>query len=217
VKRSLLLVATQNRHKVREVGEVLSGALGWNPDEEKDMPRLASLADFPEVVLPEESGASYRENAELKARAAAEATGLIALADDSGIEVDALSGEPGLHSARWLGDIPQPEKNQRILESVKDLPLEGRRARFRCAVAVCTPAQQEKKAFVRVFEATLEGFIADRESGDQGFGYDPIFVPAENGRPGRRTLAEFSPSEKNSISHRGKALRLAAEYLASLF
>jgi len=217
VKRPLLLIATQNQHKVREVGEILSGALGWNPEAEDGHPRLVSLADFPQVVPPEESGSSYGENAALKARAAAEATGLIALADDSGLEVDALSGEPGLHSARWLGDAPQPKKNRRILEAVKDLRLEGRTARFRCAVAVCAPAPGGGEAAARVFQAALEGFIANRESGDRGFGYDPIFIPAEQAEPRRRTLAESSASEKNAVSHRGKALRLAADYLAGLF
>lgn len=208
------------------MSEILSEVLGWDPRPEPDgsFPRLASLLDFPGVETPEECGNSYRENAEAKARAAAETTGLVALADDSGLEVDALAGAPGIHSARWLGaGTPQSERNRRIVKALEGRAPGERTARFRCAVAVCRPPieaagdQPGGEAPARVFEAALAGFIAEKESGEGGFGYDPIFLPEEGGRPGPRTLAELSPREKNRISHRARALRLAAAHLSSLF
>lgn len=210
------------------MGEILSEVLGWDPRPEPDgsFPCLASLLDFPGVEMPEECGSSYRENAEAKARAAEEATGLVALADDSGLEVDALAGAPGIHSARWLGaGTPQSERNRRIVEALEGRATVERTARFRCAVAVCRPPIKAAggrpggggEAPARVFEAALPGFIAEKESGERGFGYDPIFLPEEGGRPGPRTLAEISPREKNRISHRARALRLAAAHLSSLF
>ncbi|HJM44059.1 MAG: RdgB/HAM1 family non-canonical purine NTP pyrophosphatase [Nitrospinota bacterium] len=218
-KRPVLLLATQNRHKIREMREILSDLLcppfGVHPDREKPNP-LVSILDFPGVVIPDETGNTYAENAEAKARAAAEGTGLIALADDSGLEVDALSGAPGVHSARWLGEIPQTEKNRRIIEALNETAPNGRTARFHCAVAVCRPGQGREVGAMRVFEAALTGFISEKKSGGKGFGYDPIFLPEEAGRPGRRTLAEIPPEEKNRISHRARALRLAADFLSSL-
>ncbi|MEE8109739.1 MAG: non-canonical purine NTP pyrophosphatase [bacterium] len=223
-KRPALLLGTGNRHKVKEISEILSDILGWTGRaggrtanaEEKSL-LLVSLLDFPDLVLPEETGNSYRENAEAKARAGAEATGFITLADDSGLEVDALSGAPGIHSARWLGEVSQTERNRRIVEALQDCALGDRRARFRCAVAVCKPGEGRQAATVQIFEAALSGFIAKEASGDGGFGYDPIFLPDEDGRPGRRTLAQVSPSQKNRISHRAQALHLAADHLSSLF
>ncbi|MFQ5912402.1 MAG: non-canonical purine NTP pyrophosphatase [Nitrospinota bacterium] len=215
-KRPVLLLATRNRHKVKEMGDILFQLHGWNDKAQKKNPRLTSLLDFPGVVPPEETGDSYGKNAEAKARAATEATGHVTLADDSGLEVEALSGAPGIHSARWLGEISQADRNRRILQALKDRPPEARRARFRCAVAVCRPSSGRKAATVRIFHAALAGAIAQEESGGHGFGYDPIFVPDVNGRAGRRTLAQFSPSEKNRTSHRARALRLAADFLASL-
>jgi XTP/dITP diphosphohydrolase len=199
---------------VEEVGAILAEILGWDTGA-KPHPRLVSLRDFPDLSMPDEDGDSYRENAQIKARAAADATGLVSLADDSGIEVDALSGAPGIHSARWLDDAPQHEKNRHILDALKGNPPEARTARFRCAVAVCPP-NQAGEAAMQTFEAALEGTIAEKGSGAQGFGYDPIFIPDEASRPGSRTLAEYSAEEKNRISHRALALRRAAESLTSL-
>jgi len=218
-KRPVLLLATQNRHKIREIREILSDLLGppfgVSPDRERPNP-LVSILDFPGAVIPDESGNTYAENAEAKARAAAQETGLITLADDSGLEVDALSGAPGIHSARWLGEISQTEKNRRLIEALKEVQSGERTARFHCAVAVCRPGQGREVGAMRVFEAALAGFISEKESGVEGFGYDPIFLPEEEGRPGRRTLAENPPEEKNRISHRARALRLAADFLSSL-
>ncbi len=184
-----LVLATHNPHKVDELRRIL-GEAGVEP-----IPELLSGRD---VALPdvEETGATFAENAMLKARAGFLATGLACVADDSGLVVDALDGEPGIRSARYAGGHGDDEANLRlVVERMRG--AEDRRARFVCAAAVVA-AEGEW-----VVEDTLEGNLADEPRGDRGFGYDPILVPHGD----TRTCAELTPEEKDAISHRGKAFR----------
>lgn len=169
---------------------------------------LQTLADFPEAPEPEETGTTYAENSMIKAVSAAEFTHEWCVADDAGLEIDALDGAPGLYSKRFGGeDMPFPEKMARIMELMKDVPHEGRTARFRCCVALVTPTVSE------VLEATCEGHIATHMSGSGGFGYDPIFLPVDV--PGR-SMADLTAEEKHAISHRGKVLRALGDRLETL-
>jgi len=191
------VLATNNAGKAREFRRLLAGS-GF----ELVTPREVGV-DF----APEETGTSYAENASIKARALALATGLIALADDSGIEVDALGGGPGIYSARYGGDELSDEgRIRRMLEEMADVPDERRTARYRVVVAVAHPYGE-----VRLFEGVQEGRIGRQARGERGFGYDPIFITADG-----RTNAELDDSEKDAISHRGVAMRAAAEYLRSI-
>lgn len=169
---------------------------------------LHTLQEWPAVgALPEDADA-YAGNAASKARAAAAATGYIALADDSGIEIDALGGAPGVHSRRFLGEaVSDADRNARVLTLLEAVPDERRTARYRAAVAIAVP-----DGGVRVFEGTCEGAVAHSPRGRGGFGYDPIFVVTEAGR----TMAELPPEVKNQISHRARALRAAEPYLAGV-
>lgn len=179
-----LLVATTSAGKLREISAALAG-LGIE---------LLDLRDRP-VEMPEETGASFEENAALKARAALAATGLPALADDSGLEVDALGGEPGVLSARWENLPDDAARNRRLLER-----LEGRAnrsARFVSALALALPDGREHS-----FRGEAAGWITQRPRGEHGFGYDPLFHSSELGK----TFAEASREEKGSVSHRGRAL-----------
>lgn len=184
-----ILIATANAHKVGEIREILAGF----PIE------LCDLRDFPPVPAPDETGSTYAENALLKARFYAQHTGLPALSDDSGLEVDALDGAPGLYSARFGGEtMPHSQKILRVLQLLDEQPDRPRTARFRCCCTLLDPATGK----VWNEEATCEGSIAAQPGGNQGFGYDPIFQVDQ-----RRTMAELSAEEKHAISHRGKALR----------
>jgi len=196
-----LAIATRNPGKVREIRDIFGSlAVAWLSDEGR----------WPEV---HETGATYLENALLKARAVAVAAGVPALADDSGIEVDALGGEPGVRSARLAGEGATDQENLRLLiELIRDTPAERRTARYRC-VAVCAwPDGAEVWT-----EGTCDGLLQVEPRGSGGFGYDPIFVPRQEWPPdGRgRTMAELTPEEKHAISHRGKAFRLLAERLGA--
>ncbi|MFN8613854.1 MAG: RdgB/HAM1 family non-canonical purine NTP pyrophosphatase [Vulcanimicrobiota bacterium] len=184
-----LLIATANAHKVDEIRQIL-----------KDFPvELCDLRDFPAVDAPDETGLTYAENALLKARFYSQHSGLPSLSDDSGLEVDALDGAPGLYSARFGGhDMPHSQKILRVLELLDEQPERPRTARFRCCCALVDPSSGR----VLTEEATCEGSIAQRPSGDGGFGYDPIFLV-----DGRRSMAELTSEEKHAISHRGKSLR----------
>jgi XTP/dITP diphosphohydrolase len=197
-KRSTLVLATRNPGKIAELGALL-GALPLE---------VRSLRDFPQVAeLPEESD-TYVGNAVSKAVAAARATGYPALADDSGLEVDALGGAPGVHSARFLGPTATDvQRNAEILARLRDVPPERRTARFRAVVAVAT-----LDGTVRAFEGVVEGRIAEAPAGAGGFGYDPIFLVPEYGR----TMAELPPGVKNRISHRARAVRGAIPLLLDL-
>jgi XTP/dITP diphosphohydrolase len=164
------------------------------------------LADVPGATLPEETGATYVENALRKARAAMRATGVTALADDSGIEVDALGGGPGLHSARWGGpDLDDAGRNALLLERLRGVPPERRTARYRCVIAVVEPSGRE-----RVVEGTVEGRIAEALHGSGGFGYDPLFFYPPFGC----TFGEVVAERKHRVSHRGVAARAARALLA---
>ncbi|MGV3617090.1 MAG: RdgB/HAM1 family non-canonical purine NTP pyrophosphatase [Fimbriimonas sp.] len=197
-----LVVATHNRKKAGEMNTILAARF---PKLE-----LLTLADFEGAPEPEETGTTYAENAAIKSESAAAFTGEWSLADDAGLEIDALDGAPGLYSKRFGGeDLPFPEKMARIMELLKDIPDEGRTARFRCCVALTPPAGGE----TRVVEATCEGRIARATSGGGGFGYDPIFLPED--APGR-TMADLTAAEKHAISHRGKVLRQVGDLIEKL-
>ncbi|HYT77985.1 MAG TPA: RdgB/HAM1 family non-canonical purine NTP pyrophosphatase [Actinomycetota bacterium] len=198
-----LALATRSPGKIREIMRVCSDwPVRWQLARSPDDPTHVS-ARWPDV---EETGEGYLENARLKARSVSEALGVPAVADDSGIEVDALRGEPGPRSARLAGPGATDRQNLDVLiHRIQDVPADDRRARYRC-VAVCAwPDGREVWA-----EAVCEGRLILEPRGSNGFGYDPIFVP--NGE--RRTMAELSSEEKDAISHRGKAFRELGEILA---
>ena len=190
---SQLVLATANPGKTRELRALVGE---WGPID------VRSLADFPDVRLPEEDGATYADNAVLKARAVATATGLPALADDSGLEVEALSGAPGVRSARF--GPSDGERIARLLEVLRD--AEDRRARFRCVVALAWPDGRLEQA-----EGACPGRIAERTIGAGGFGYDPLFVADELGR----TFAAATAEEKARVSHRARAVRALGERLGA--
>jgi XTP/dITP diphosphohydrolase len=184
--------ATRNRHKIQEILRICSD---WPVEWATDL-------EIPEV---EETGSTYLENALLKARAAAEATGQVTLADDSGIEVDALGGEPGPRSARYAGEAASDVENLRaLLRATAGVPRGGRTARYRAVAVLAWPDGRELHA-----EGVCEGELATRRRGSGGFGYDPIFVPMGEGR----TMAELASEEKDRISHRGRALRALRELI----
>ncbi len=183
-----LVLATANQGKLQEIAAILS-------DLRISFLSLASLHGY---VPPIESGATYAENASAKARAAARFAGTWALADDSGLEVETLGGQPGPQSSRFLGPAATDrERNQRILQMLQGIPVEQRKARFECVVAVAGP---EGELFLT--HGSCEGLIAQVPDGDEGFGYDPIFIVPEHGV----TMASLSRDIKNRISHRARAL-----------
>lgn len=188
--RHRLLMGTGNANKIREIRALLDTAV-W----QIVTPAEAGIAGL-EVV---EDGATFRANAAKKARAYANAAGLPALADDSGLEVDALEGAPGVHSARYAGDSATDAGNRaKLLAALAGLPAAQRGARFRAVVALSVPYGPT----VRFGEGAVEGRIAMDERGESGFGYDPVFE-----LPDGRRMAELTADEKNAISHRGRALR----------
>jgi len=193
-----LLFATGNAGKLREIREILA---------DLDM-EVVSMKEAGITIDIEENGSTYEENALIKARAVAAATGDIALADDSGLEIDCLNGEPGVYSARYMGeDTPYSVKNAELLKRLEGVPEEKRTARFVCVIAAAFPDGREL-----LTRGTIEGRIGYEEKGEGGFGYDPIFYVPEFGK----TTAELSEDEKNQVSHRGKALRLMKEELRNI-
>ena len=193
-----LLLATNNRGKAAEYRALLADC-GW----ELLTPAEAGLA-----LSVEEAGRNYRENAKIKAGKFAGASGLVALADDSGLEVDALGGRPGPLSARYGGaGRTDRERAATLLRELEGVADEQRTARFRCVIALAWPEGK-----VELFEATLEGRIAQAARGEGGFGYDPVFLLPERGC----TLAELPPDEKNAVSHRGRAARKVRSALEGL-
>ncbi|PYN30787.1 MAG: non-canonical purine NTP pyrophosphatase, RdgB/HAM1 family [Candidatus Rokuibacteriota bacterium] len=193
--RAVLVLATLNPAKGRE----LLALLGAVPFE------IRLLADVPGARLPEETGATYADNALAKARTAAELTGALALGDDSGLEVDALDGAPGLYTARFGGPgLDDQGRRELLLERLRGVPPARRTARFRCVIALAGPARAEK-----VVEGVAEGVIAEAPRGSGGFGYDPVFFYPPLGR----TFAELSDEEKARVSHRGLALAAARRLL----
>ncbi len=195
-----LLIATTNPHKIEEFREILG-----------DLPyRLVSPRDIGLDIEVEETGTTFAENARLKAIAYADASGLLALADDSGLEIDALGGEPGVYSARWAGEgVSYPERFQMLFARLAGVPPEKRTARYRCAIAIAEPAP---RGLIGEVDGTLEGLIAEEPRGTGGFGYDPIFYVPEKGR----TVGEMSAEEKHRISHRARAAAAARKVLDAL-
>ncbi|WP_076004196.1 XTP/dITP diphosphatase [Dehalogenimonas formicexedens] len=193
-----LLLATNNKGKLNEYRELLAGC-GF---------RLVTPSDKGIVTEVAETGNSFADNAALKARALAKASGLLTLADDSGLEVDALGGEPGVRSARYAGDnATDTGRIDLLLRRLETVPVGKRTARFRCVIAIATPTGQVKFA-----EGKIEGLISLAPQGRHGFGYDPVFFLQELGK----TMAEIAPKEKNHISHRALAAADACLILKDL-
>ena len=193
-----VLLATRNSGKLREIRDLL-----------RDLPvSLFSLADRGIAVDIPETGATFYDNARLKADGYCRLSGLTTMADDSGLEVNALNGEPGVRSARWAVDgASDSDRIALLLERLRGVPAEQRGARFRCVIAIVTP---DGRAFST--EGTLPGTIAEAPRGAHGFGYDPVLLLPEVGL----TVAELSPEEKNRISHRARAVLAARPILAAL-
>jgi XTP/dITP diphosphohydrolase len=192
------LLGTSNAHKLAELRAILG-----------DLPlTLLGLGDLASVPDVAETGDTFAANAILKATAYARASGLLTLADDSGLEIDALGGEPGVHSARWAGaDTPYSERFRIILERMAQTPPERRTARYRCVIAIAGP-----DGLLATAEGVLEGMIATEPRGAGGFGYDPIFYLPAYGK----TVAELPAEEKNRISHRARAAAQARQQLLDI-
>jgi len=195
-----LLIASGNAHKVEEFRAILAG-----------LPyALLGLRDAGVTGEVEETGATFAANAILKAEGYARMTGLLALADDSGLEIDALGGEPGVYSARWAGpDVTYPERFRLLAARLAGVPDARRTARYRCVIAVAGPGDAGLRGTA---EGTLEGRIVDEPRGTGGFGYDPIFYLPGLGR----TVGELAPEEKHRISHRARAAAGARDLLLRL-
>lgn len=191
-----IVLATTNKKKVEEIKKIF-GVMDTAS-------RIYTLNDFPAVGDVEEDGDTFEANAIKKARHVAAATRMTAIADDSGLEVDALDGAPGVFSARYAGEGASDEQNSaKLLDALKDVPDEKRGARFACCIAIVSQAE------VRTFMGFIEGTIGRELKGHNGFGYDPLFYPEGSDR----TFAEMSDREKNAISHRAMALRELQKYL----
>ena len=192
---NLLVLASNNAHKLEEVSRMLE-PLGI---------QVRPLAEFPEIPDPPETAETFEGNALQKARFVFERTGIATIADDSGLEVDALNGAPGVYSKRFTPEATATANNARLLLELKG--SDERTARFVCALALVT------KAGERTVRGTVEGEIGHSLKGEGGFGYDPLFLPKE--APGR-AMAELTPAQKDEISHRGRALGALPEMLAAL-
>ena len=192
---NIIILATNNKSKVKEISEMMSGS---------DI-TFESLADAGINVEVEETGTTFEENALLKAREICKLSGKPTISDDSGLEIDALDGAPGIYSSRFMGeDTSYDIKNNALIEKLENVADPDRTARFRCCMALVLPDGREF-----VTEGAMEGIIAREPKGINGFGYDPIlFIPEYN-----RTSAELSSEEKNNISHRGEALRKMIEVI----
>ncbi|MEQ6389592.1 XTP/dITP diphosphatase [Bacillaceae bacterium S4-13-58] len=192
-----LVLGTKNQGKIKELKSLFT-SFGI------DAISISEIEGLPDI---EETGKSFEENAALKAEGIMRHTGLPALADDSGLEVDALNGEPGIFSARYAGSEKDDQKNiDKLLQELKDVPAEKRQARFVCVIAVSFPNEE-----TLLRSGTCEGMIAFEQKGDHGFGYDPVFyLPDLN-----KTMAELTPKEKNKISHRSRALQKVAQWFES--
>jgi len=197
-----VVLATRNAKKLGELARILGGDV-----------RVLGLADVPPFEERPETGATFEENAVDKARQAAAETGDIALADDSGLAVDALNGMPGVLSARWSGRHgDDPANTALLLGQLSDVPDVRRGAAFVCALALAIPDGR-----IEVVRGEWRGRIGRQVRGTNGFGYDPVFIPAESDQAGDdRTSAELSPAEKDALSHRGRAIRLMLPVLREL-
>ncbi|BAK15691.1 xanthosine triphosphate pyrophosphatase [Solibacillus silvestris StLB046] len=190
-----VVIATKNKGKAKDF-EALFGPFGYE---------VVTMFEVAPDVEIEETGTTFEENAILKAETLAKMLGQIVIADDSGLAIDALNGEPGVYSARYAGDHDDEANMVKVLENMKDVPEDQRTARFCCALAIAGPNMETKTVF-----GTCEGIIAYEKKGTNGFGYDPIFyVPALE-----KHMAELSAEEKGAISHRGNAIRKLALQLA---
>ncbi|WP_342573590.1 XTP/dITP diphosphatase [Solibacillus sp. FSL K6-1781] len=190
-----VVIATKNKGKAKDF-EALFGPFGYE---------VVTMFEVAPDVEIEETGTTFEENAILKAETLAKMLGQIVIADDSGLAIDALNGEPGVYSARYAGDHDDEANMVKVLENMKDVPEDQRTARFCCALAIAGPNMETKTVF-----GTCEGMIAYEKKGTNGFGYDPIFyVPALE-----KHMAELSAEEKGAISHRGNAIRKLALQLA---
>jgi XTP/dITP diphosphohydrolase len=193
-----LIVATRNVHKAHEIQRILGPGFA-----------VRDLSGYPEISETLESGKTFKENAILKAVTVSRQVAGLVVADDSGLEVDALGGAPGIHSARYAGaNAGDKEKIDKLLGELVKIHAKGnqRRARFRCVLALARDGQ-----ILRTFEAVVEGRIADQARGSHGFGYDPIFLPAGFGQ----TFGELAPAEKDACSHRARALEKLRAFLNS--
>lgn len=184
-----IIIATKNKGKAKDFEQLLE-PMGY---------KVLTLHDVAPHMDVEETGETFEANAILKAEAIAQELQATVIADDSGLEIDALDGEPGVYSARYSGDERNDESNiDKVLQKMVQVPDDEKTARFRCVLALASPGKETV-----LFEGTCEGLIIDERKGDNGFGYDPIFyVPALD-----KTMAEMEPSEKASVSHRGNAIR----------
>ena len=190
-----IILASNNKDKIKEVKEILTGY------------DIISIKEAGVNVDVEENGTTFEENALIKARAIMKITGEVTMADDSGLEIDYLNKEPGVYSARYMGeDTSYRIKNQSLVDRLEGVPVEKRTARFVCVIAAAFP-----DGTVCTTKGTIEGKIGYEERGENGFGYDPIFYLPDMSR----TTAELSPEEKNAVSHRGKALAAMKEQIAS--
>jgi XTP/dITP diphosphohydrolase len=195
-----LILATRNAKKLAELRRILEAS-------SVDV-SVADLSEYPDIPEVTETGATFTENALLKARAVVAYTGRPAVAEDSGLCIDALNGMPGVLSARWAGRHGDDEANLRlVLGQLADVPADRRAGHFACVAALVLPSGRE-----HVTEGTVSGRITDAPRGTNGFGYDPIFVPDGS----ELTTAEMSPEAKDAISHRGRALRALAPIIAAL-
>lgn len=203
-----ILLASSNAHKLRELSDMLR-PLGV------EVASAATVDGLPEV---EEDRDTFAGNAAKKALSAAEHTGMWSLADDSGLEVDALDGAPGIHSARFAGRHGDDEANNRLLlERLREVPEAGRGARFVCALVLAAPGEDRPAQVAGTFAGSVRGRILDGPRGERGFGYDPLFQLDEPDQPLHgRVFAELAPDEKASVSHRGRALRELAQNLPGL-
>ena len=195
---NFLVLATRNPYKVKEIKDLLG-----NGNFE-----ILSLSDFSDIPEVKEDGETLRENAIMKAREVAKRTGYLSMADDSGLEVDALDGKPGVRSARFAGEkVDFSSNNEKLLRLMKHFPSEKRRACFRCVIAIAQPG-----GGVEVAEGVFEGEITLQPRGTSGFGYDPVFFDPGSGK----TFAEMTFQEKNCISHRSKAVSNAHKILKTI-
>jgi len=187
---SQLVLATGNQGKLRELQALLAGS----------RIEIATLRDFPELIMPEETGRTFTENARLKAQAVVAASGCWALSDDSGLVVDALNGAPGIYSARYAGiKASDSDNNRKLLQEMAGVPDEKRRAAFVCVMVLASPNGAE-----HIFTGSCPGRIAHKPTGSEGFGYDPVFLPAPDYRV---SMAQLTQTAKSTISHRGQALQ----------
>ena len=194
-----IIIATKNAGKVKDF-ETLFSPKGF---------KVKSLLNFPEIEDVEETGVTFSENATLKAEAISSALNKPVIADDSGLAIDALNGEPGVYSARYAGENKDDNANiEKVLQKLNDVPFEKRTARFHCALAIAVPGKRTE-----IVEGTCEGHILEEKRGENGFGYDPIFFVEK----WRCSMAELTKEQKNQISHRANALKRLAPLIDAQF